>query len=115
MMIRSMSAIRARVAELKAFVDKREVRDNRRLSGQGNRGPVVVARRPEVVSLHAPSGIGAKPMDRLTTRRLDGRDSDPSTRQRLCEGDLQRPRLESSGELAHEPDRLPRPQGRAEQ
>src|ERR1035437_7292084 len=103
MMIRSMSAIRARVAELKAFVDKREVRDNRRLGGQGNRGPVVVARRPEVVSLHAPSGISAKPMVRLTHRRLDGPDSDPPPRQQLGEADLQRPRLESSDELADEP------------
>src|ERR1035441_2407303 len=96
MIIRSMSAIRARVAKLEALVDEREVRDNRRLSGQGHRGPVVIARRPEGVSLHAPAGIGAKPVDRLTSRRLDGRDPDPSARQRLYEGDLQRAPLPPS-------------------
>src|SRR5258708_33672194 len=107
MMIRSMSAIRARVAELEALVDQREVRDDRRLGGQGYGGPTVVARRPEVVSLHAAAGIGAKPMDRFASRRFDGRDSNPSARQRLSEGDLQRPRLKSSHKLADEPDRLP--------
>src|SRR6266851_4060971 len=100
MRIRSMSAIRARVAELETLVDEREVRDDRRLGGQGHGGPVVVARRTQVVSLHAPVGIGAKPVDRLASRRLDGRDPDPSARQRLYEGDPQRPRLEPPDELA---------------
>src|SRR6266851_4827311 len=99
MTIRSMSAIRARVAELEALVDEREVGDDRRLGGQGHGGPVVVARRPKVVSFHAPDRIGAKPVDRLASRRLDGRDPDSSTRQR--------PRLKPPDELADKPDRLP--------
>src|ERR1019366_7775895 len=107
MRIRSMSAIRARVAELEALVDERKVRDDRRLGAQGYSGPVVVARRPEMVSLHSPARISAKPVDRLASRRLDGRDPDPSARQRLWEGDLQWPGFEPPDEFSDEADRLP--------
>src|SRR5450759_5283171 len=96
--MRSMSAIRARVAELEALVDEREVWDDRRLRGQNHSGPVVIARRPEVVSLHPPACIGAKPVHRLASRRLYGRDPDPSAGQRLREGDPQRPRQEPPDE-----------------
>src|SRR5260370_21067053 len=107
MTMRSMSAIRARVAELEALIDEREVRDNRRLGGEGHGGPVVVARRAEVVSLNVPAGIGAKPVDRRAARRLDGRDPDPSARQRLWAGDLQPPRLQPSDQPGPEPRRVP--------
>src|SRR5215471_1035470 len=106
-MIRSMSAVRARVAELEALIDKREVWDNRRLGGESHGRPVVVARRAEVVSLDAPAGIGAKPVYRRASRRLDGRDPDPSARQWLWEGDLQRSRLEPLDEHADKPDGFP--------
>src|SRR6516165_7488497 len=101
-MIRSMSAVRARVAKLEALIDEREVWDDRRLGGKRHGRPVMVARRAEVVSLNAPADIGAKPVYRRTSRRLDGRDPDPSARQGLWEGDLQQPRLEPSDEHVDE-------------
>src|SRR5260370_42378584 len=96
MMIRSMSAIRARVAELEALVDQREVRDDRRLGGQGYGGPTVGARRPEGGSLHAAAGIGARPVDRFPPRPVDGRDSHPSARPTLRGGALPQPRPATS-------------------
>src|SRR5436309_14760277 len=104
--MRSISAVRARVAELEALVHQRKIRDDRRLGGEGHGGPVVVAGRPEVVSLHAPVDGGPEPVNCLAPRRLDGREPDPSARQPLGDADPKSSRLEPSDELFDEPDRL---------
>src|SRR5512142_1320342 len=52
------SSVGAGVAELEALVDQREVRDDRATGGERDRGPVRVARRPQVVAVHAPRGVG---------------------------------------------------------
>ena len=75
------SSVRARVAELEALVDQREVGDDRAQGGERDGGPVGVARRPQVVAIDAAGAVGAQPVDRGAARRLDRGEPDAPRRQ----------------------------------
>src|SRR5512144_841394 len=80
------SSVGAGVAQLEALVDEREVRDDRAQGGEGDGGPVGVARRPEVVASDAAGGVGPQPVDRLAPGRLGGGQADAPGREPLGHG-----------------------------